>query len=68
MKPSSKLQYLHPNFAAWALHPLPLQPVGGHVQDKAEEETRKLLVEELETAANKYAHVWMPIGPSVDPY
>ena len=29
---------------------------------------RKLLVEELEPAANIYAHVWMPISPSVDPY
>jgi len=43
---------LHPHTARGALHPLPLLPQGGHVQDKAEEQTRKLLVEELEPASN----------------
>jgi hypothetical protein len=56
-------QYIAPNFARGALHPQPVvarwgtESIAevGHVQDKVEEQKRKLLVQELETAA--YMHV-----------
>jgi hypothetical protein len=55
--------YIAPNFALGALHPQPVvarwgtESIAevGHVQDKVEEQKRKLLVQELETAA--YTHV-----------